>query len=111
MTENPNTGFDAQNEKYVDMFEAGIIDPAKVVRTALQDAASVAGLLITTEALVAEKAGEEGPGRRRRRRRYARHGRHGLLAARERLSSRILLSGPRASPRGPFFCARRFRRR
>ena len=48
-------GFDAQNETYVDMFDAGIIDPAKVVRAALQDAASVAGLLITTEALVAEK--------------------------------------------------------
>jgi chaperonin GroEL len=47
-------GFDAQNEKYVDMIQAGIIDPTKVVRTALQDAASVAGLLITTEAMVAE---------------------------------------------------------
>ncbi|HEX2655508.1 MAG TPA: chaperonin GroEL [Xanthobacteraceae bacterium] len=47
-------GFDAQNETYVDLVEAGIIDPAKVVRTALQDAASVAGLLITTEAMVAE---------------------------------------------------------
>ncbi len=48
-------GFDAQNEKYVDMIKAGIIDPTKVVRTALQDAASVAGLLVTTEAMVAEK--------------------------------------------------------
>jgi chaperonin GroEL len=47
-------GFDAQNEEYVDMVQKGIIDPAKVVRTALQDAASVAGLLITTEAMVAE---------------------------------------------------------
>ncbi|MFD2183226.1 chaperonin GroEL [Rhodoplanes azumiensis] len=47
-------GFDAQTEQYVDMVEAGIIDPAKVVRTALQDAASVAGLLVTTEAMVAE---------------------------------------------------------
>ena len=47
-------GFDAQNEEYVDMVAKGIIDPAKVVRTALQDAASVAGLLITTEAMVAE---------------------------------------------------------
>ena len=46
-------GFDAQDEKYVDMIEAGIVDPAKVVRTALQDAASVAGLLVTTEAMVA----------------------------------------------------------
>ena len=47
-------GFDAQTETYVDMVDAGIIDPAKVVRAALQDAASVAGLLITTEAMVAE---------------------------------------------------------
>jgi len=50
-----NLGFDAQSGKFVDMIKAGIIDPAKVVRTALQDAASVAGLLITTEAMVAEK--------------------------------------------------------
>ncbi len=47
-------GFDAQTEEYVDMVEKGIIDPAKVVRAALQDAASVAGLLVTTEAMVAE---------------------------------------------------------
>jgi len=47
-------GFNAQTEEYVDMIQAGIVDPAKVVRTALQDAASVAGLLITTEAMVAE---------------------------------------------------------
>jgi chaperonin GroEL len=47
-------GFDAQAEEFVDMLKAGIVDPAKVVRTALQDAASVAGLLVTTEAMVAE---------------------------------------------------------
>ena len=47
-------GFNAQTEEYVDMLSAGIVDPAKVVRTALQDAASVAGLLVTTEAMVAE---------------------------------------------------------
>jgi chaperonin GroEL len=50
-----NYGFNAQTEEYVDMVEAGIIDPAKVVRVALQDAASVASLLITTEAMIAEK--------------------------------------------------------
>jgi chaperonin GroEL len=50
-----NRGFDAQAEKYVDMVKAGIVDPAKVVRIALQDAASVAGLLVTTEAMVADK--------------------------------------------------------
>jgi chaperonin GroEL len=47
-------GFDAQSEDYVDMLDKGIVDPAKVVRAALQDAASVAGLLVTTEAMVAE---------------------------------------------------------
>ena len=50
-----NHGFDAQAGKYRDLVKAGIIDPTKVVRTALQDAASVAGLLVTTEAMVAEK--------------------------------------------------------
>ena len=55
-------GFDAQNEEYVDMVAKGIIDPAKVVRTALQDAASVAGLLITTEAMVAEAPKEAAAG-------------------------------------------------
>ena len=48
-------GFDAQTESYVDLVEEGIVDPTKVVRTALQNAASVAGLLITTEAMVAER--------------------------------------------------------
>ena len=73
-------GFDAQTEQYVDMVQAGIIDPAKVVRAALQDAASVAGLLITTEAMVAEapkkeiRSGDAG-------RRHGWHGRrHGLLS-------------------------------
>jgi chaperonin GroEL len=52
---NVNHGFDAQSGEFSDMIKAGIIDPTKVVRTALQDAASIAGLLITTEAMVAEK--------------------------------------------------------
>ena len=54
-------GFDAQNEEYVDMVAKGIIDPAKVVRTALQDAGSIAGLLITTEAMVAELPKDAAP--------------------------------------------------
>jgi chaperonin GroEL len=54
-------GFDAQNEEYVDMIEKGIVDPAKVVRTALQDAGSVAGLLVTTEAMVAELPKDPAP--------------------------------------------------
>ncbi len=53
-------GFNAQTEEYVDMIEAGIVDPAKVVRTALQDAASVAGLLITTEAMIADAPKDKG---------------------------------------------------
>ncbi len=53
-------GFDAQKEEYVDLIKAGIIDPTKVVRIALQDAASVAGLMITTEAMVAETPEPEG---------------------------------------------------
>jgi chaperonin GroEL len=51
---SPTFGFDAQTEQYVDMLSAGIVDPAKVVRVALQDAASIAGLMITTEAMVAD---------------------------------------------------------
>ncbi|MGZ5928359.1 MAG: TCP-1/cpn60 chaperonin family protein, partial [Rhizomicrobium sp.] len=50
-----NYGYDAQNEKYVDFIDAGIVDPTKVVRVALQNAASVAGLLITTEAMIADR--------------------------------------------------------
>jgi chaperonin GroEL len=52
-------GFDAQNEEYVDMLDKGIVDPAKVVRAALQDAASIAGLLVTTEAMIAETPKEQ----------------------------------------------------
>ncbi|MEN8831798.1 chaperonin GroEL, partial [Pacificibacter sp.] len=53
-------GFNAQTEEYGDMFSFGVIDPAKVTRTALEDAASIAGLLITTEAMVAEKPSKDG---------------------------------------------------
>jgi len=61
ITENKSEtyGFDAQTEEYVDMLDKGIVDPAKVVRAALQDAASVAGLLVTTEAMVAELPKEQ----------------------------------------------------
>jgi chaperonin GroEL len=63
---NTNFGFDAQAGEYTDLVKAGVIDPTKVVRTALQDAASVAGLLITTEAMIAERPKKEehhhGPG-------------------------------------------------
>ena len=59
---DPNFGFNAQTEEYGDLFAFGVIDPAKVVRTALEDAASIAGLLITTEAMVADKPEKAGAG-------------------------------------------------
>ena len=58
----PSHGYDAQTEQYVDMFKEGIIDPVKVVRTALQNAASIAGLLVTTEAMVADKPEDKDSG-------------------------------------------------
>ncbi|MDK2587145.1 chaperonin GroEL [Romboutsia sedimentorum] len=54
MSEDPEIGFDALNEKYVNMIETGIVDPTKVTRTALQNAASIAGVFLTTEAAVAD---------------------------------------------------------
>jgi chaperonin GroEL len=58
-SEKGNLGFDAKNGEFVDMIQAGIIDPAKVVRTALQNAASIAGLILTTEAMVADNPEEK----------------------------------------------------
>ncbi|MCH8133960.1 MAG: hypothetical protein IIA30_15520, partial [Myxococcales bacterium] len=57
-----NIGFNAATEEYEDLMKAGVIDPTKVVRIALQNAASVAGLLLTTEAMVAEKPEEKSGG-------------------------------------------------
>jgi chaperonin GroEL len=54
-------GFDAENEEYGNLVSKGIVDPTKVVRSALQDAASIAGLLITTEAMVAELPKKKAP--------------------------------------------------
>ncbi len=59
--EDYNYGYNAQTGEYVDLVKAGVIDPVKVVRIALQDAASVAGLLITTEAMIAEKPKKDSP--------------------------------------------------
>ncbi len=59
-SDDNNFGFNAQTEEYGNMFDFGVIDPAKVVRTALEDAASIAGLLITTEAMIADKPAKEG---------------------------------------------------
>ena len=57
-----SNGYDAQSEEYCDMIQKGIIDPTKVVRTALQDAASIASLLITTEAMIADKPDDKDSG-------------------------------------------------
>ena len=54
MNSEPGIGYDALNEKYVDMIEAGIVDPTKVTRSALQNAASVASMLLTTESIVTD---------------------------------------------------------
>jgi chaperonin GroEL len=75
-----NYGFNAANDTYGDMIEMGILDPTKVTRTALQNAASVASLMLTTEAMIAEAPKDEAVRRRRHARRhgwYGRHGRHG----------------------------------
>ncbi len=61
-SDDANFGFNAQTEEYGNMFDFGVIDPAKVVRTALEDAGSIAGLLITTEAMVADKPAPAGAG-------------------------------------------------
>ena len=71
-----NYGFNAANDTYGDMIEMGILDPTKVTRTALQNAASVASLMLTTEAMVAEAPKDESR-RRRHARRHGRYGRHG----------------------------------
>ena len=97
-----NDGYDAEKDEYCDLVEAGIIDPAKVVRTALQNAASVAALLLTTSCLITDIPKEEEPaaggppggdGRRHGRngrhgwhgRRHGRHGWHGILIPVEQL--------------------------
>ena len=54
------TGFNAATEEYVDMIKAGIVDPCKVTRSALQNAASIASMILTTEAVVADKPAEKG---------------------------------------------------
>ena len=59
-----NFGFNAATEKYEDLFKAGVIDPTKVVRTALQNAASVSGMLITTQVMIAEKPEKQEDGSR-----------------------------------------------
>jgi chaperonin GroEL len=59
---NPNIGYDVISEEYVDMLKAGIIDPAKVTRSAIENAVSIAGMILTTEALISDKPEKAGPG-------------------------------------------------
>ncbi len=72
-----NYGFNAQTGEYGDLVEMGVVDPTKVTRFALQNAASVACLMLTTDAMVAELPKDDKPSMRRWRRRHGRHGRHG----------------------------------
>ena len=103
MEQKSNTyGYDAQGEKYVDFIEAGIVDPTKVVRVALQNAASVAGLLITTEAMITDRPKKDDGPRCRWWRRHGRHGRHGLLTGRAAPSRRpVIPEGAYAPIRDP----------
>ena len=87
-----NWGFDAQTGEFKDLVKAGIIDPTKVVRTALQDAASVAGLLVTTEAMVAEKPEKKAPADARRA---------AAAWATWTSESEVLRGGWRGGPQGP----------
>jgi chaperonin GroEL len=59
--DNANIGYDVLSDQYVDMVDAGIIDPAKVTRSAVENAASIAGMILTTEALVTDKPEEKAP--------------------------------------------------
>ena len=76
-----NEGYNVATGEYVDLIKAGVVDPTKVTRTALQNAASISGLLLTTEAVICELPEKEKPAPRRRPWwRPRRHGRHGLLS-------------------------------
>ena len=96
-------GFNAATDTYENLVKAGVIDPTKVVRTALQDAASVAGLLITTEAAIAEIPEDKSSGAGHARHgRHGRHGRrHGLLSPPTALPTHRNGAG-RSNPSGPF---------
>ena len=89
---SPSYGYDAQTGEYGDLIAKGIIDPAKVVRVALQDAASVAGLLVTTEAMVADRPKNRFWRSSHAGRWYGRHGWNGLLSFRCATPCRRLLS-------------------
>ena len=95
-------GFDAQAERYVDLIEAGIVDPTKVVRIALQNASSVAALLITTEAMIADRPQKQTARHGRRAWWPRRHGRHGLLRCNTRSNGHELFPAFLATLPGSF---------
>ena len=99
-SKDDNFGFNAETGEYGDLVKAGVIDPAKVTRLALQNAASIAGLMLTTEALVADI--KEDDKKARRRRRASGSGRHG----RNVLRSLTANSNQKRAPvkAGAFFC-------
>ena len=92
----PGNGYDAQKGEYADMFAAGIIDPAKVTRSALENAASIAALMLTTEAVITDI-----PEKEKADARHAARRRDGLLV----LPSPVRYEGPGIAP-GPFRCGR-----
>ena len=97
-SKNPNIGFDVISETYTDLIKAGVIDPAKVTRSAVENAASIGGMILTTEALVTDKP-EKNAARPCPQRR---HGRHGLLGSSRYQSSNGSgrLPGPVSRPHG-----------
>ena len=84
-----NEGYNVATGEYEDLVKAGVVDPKKVTRTALQNAASIAGLLLTTECLITELPEKEKPAPMPAAARRRRHGRHGLL----RWGRRVAASG------------------
>ena len=91
----PGHGLNAATGEYVDMLAAGVVDPAKVTRSALQNAASIAALFLTTEAVVADKPEKAAAGGGRWR---AGHGRHGLLSPRLHALRTARRGGPGTGP-------------
>ena len=91
-------GLNAATGEYEDLVKAGVIDAAKVTRSALQNAASIAALFLTTEAVVADKPGASVGGPRHARWRHGRHGRHGLLVAPPDESERAPCGAPSSRP-------------
>ena len=91
-------GLNAATGEYEDLVKAGVIDAAKVTRSALQNAASIAALFLTTEAVVADKPEKEGRRRHARRHARRRHGRHGLLSPALLLRSALLVGRPSGRP-------------